>query len=198
MDPFVLALIAGVVGGLVTAVGITLKAYASEKGKNYATKQDVATIESQIEAIRTSGQAHQLINRTQYELELAAYRDVWESLLPVHTTVRALRASFLPITVGPEAEQQAKAARHDALVSAYNAFSLAVWRHRPFYPQVVFDDLIELLRLVHVEAIEHRVFDPDKQEDYWERAEANVKLIDAQVEKVCETIRDRLSAARVA
>ncbi|HXF25418.1 MAG TPA: hypothetical protein VN602_12895 [Gemmatimonadaceae bacterium] len=140
----------------------------------------------------------QTINRTQYELELTAYQAVWAALLPVHRAAVALRPAFDRGLGDGETEDSRKKDRLKAFGDTFNPFSEAVWKHRPFYPAPVFEELNGLLRLIHGEAIEYQVFDQYRQMDYWEKAIANAKAINDQVDKVCDTIRNRLSAARVA
>ncbi len=140
----------------------------------------------------------QTINRTQYELELSAYQEVWQALLPVHRAAAALRPAWDSGLAPGETEQSRKAERLKTFGESFSPFSEIVWKHRPFYPTAVFDELNVLLRLMHGEAIQYRVFDQYKQQDYWEKALANAKAINDQVDKVCDTIRNRLSAARVA
>lgn len=198
-----------VVGFALGLLAVAVRGYAVEKGKNLATKEDVAEITSKVERVRSESQAHlerlraelsesELINRTQYELELAAYREVWESLLPVHRAAASLRPA-LDFGLGPgETDESRRQGRLKMFSDSFNPFSAVVWKHRPFYPEAVFTDLNELLRLMRSEAIEYQVFSADRQPDDWEKAMASVKRIDDQVEKVCDTIRVRLSAARVA
>jgi hypothetical protein len=205
MDP-TLALIVGVgVGVLLTG----LRSYATEKGKNLATKADIAEITRQVEGVRAEyidrverlkaslGET-QTINRTQYELELTAYREVWQVLLPVHRAAAGLRP-VLDFVPGPtETNDSRKKDRLEKFAETFNPFSEVVWKHRPFYPAAVFDELNELLRLMHSEALEYEIFDPTNTADYWPKAMASVKRIHEQVDKVCDTVRTRLSVARVA
>jgi hypothetical protein len=205
MDP-TLAAVAGVAVG---ALLMGLRSYATEKGKNLATKEDIAEITRHVEGVRAEytdrverlkaslGET-QTINRTQYELELTAYREVWQVLLPVHRAAAGLRPA-LDVMPGPtETSDSRKQERLRKFSETFNPFSEVVWKHRPFYPAAVFDEMNELLRLMRSEALEYEIFDPTNTADYWQRAMASVKRIHEQVDKVCDTIRSRLSVARVA
>jgi len=205
MDSAVTGLLGLLVGALLTG----LRSYTSEKGKNLATKEDVSEITTKVESVRNEHIAQierlkadltqqQTINRTQYEMELTAFREVWEALLPVHRAAARLRPMWDSGLEEGETEQSRKRERLAKFYESLVPFGDVVWRHRPFYPANVFDELSELLRLMQLEAVQYRVFDPNRKEDYWERAIENVDALNSQVNKVCDTIRVRLSVARVA
>lgn len=201
--------LAGLFGILVGALVTGLRSYTSAKGANLATKEDVEEITRKVESIRSEQVAGierlkselsqvQTINRTQYELELAALRDVWEALLPVHRAAAALRPAWDSVLAEGETEQSRKRGRLTRFYDTLTPFGDVVWKHRPFYSASVFGELSELLRLMQVEAVQYRVFDSNRKEDYWDKAEESAAAINRQVEFVCETIRNRLSVARVA
>ena len=190
------------IGVAVSVIFIALRSYGAEKGKNLATKEDISTITRLVESIRVESQARlnqsELVNRTQYELELQAYREVWDALLPVHRAAAALRPAF---DVGLAEDETDDSRRHTRLKDfseTFNPFSLAVWKHRPFYPTPVFQQLSELLTLMRGEAIDYQYGHPHQDREYWTKAMANVKAMNEQVDRICDAIRERLSVARVA
>lgn len=196
------------VGAILGGGGILLQSYFSEKGRNIATKEDIATITREVEGVKAESLAQlerlkvelsqaQLLNRTQFELELSAYREVWESLLAVHRAAAGLRPVWDRGMGQGETEESRRSERLKAFADTFNPFSQAVWKHRPFYPEAVYKELDELLRLTQREAIEYQHMRPENR-DYWDQAMSNAKAINTQVERICETIRSRLSVARVA
>jgi hypothetical protein len=201
----VLLIVTGVLGTLV----VGMRGYTLEKGKNLATREDLDTVTRAVELIKAESQAlierekaglaHiQLINRSQYELELAAYREVWVALLPVQRAAAALRP-VLDYGLGPgETDEQKKGARLREFSQSFNPFSDIVWKHRPFYPEEVFAALNDLLGLMRGEALQYQILDASMTKEYWERAMANAKSINDQVDAIAGTIRARLSRARVA
>jgi hypothetical protein len=48
------------------------------------------------------------------------------------------------------------------------------------------------------QAIEYQLLDPVRHQSYWEKAIDNARAINAQVERIADTIRTRISVARVA
>lgn len=203
---FLVLLVGLFLGGIWTL----LRSYLAEKGKNVATKEDLAEITSAVEEIRRESlsalerekarlQHTQLVNARQYELELEAYRAVWSSLLPVHKAAGALRPMLDYGLVEGETEESRQQARLAEFGNSFNPFTEAVWMHRPFYPAEVFAALDELRRLMYEEAIDYQYMDPrEDRREYWTKARANAKAISEQVVQVCETIRHRLSVVRVA
>lgn len=190
------------VGVALSIIAIVLRSYGAEKGKNLATKEDIAVITRTVETIRVESQARlnqaELVNRTQYELELQAYRELWDALLPVHRAAAALRPAFDYGLAEGETDESRRRTRLKEFSESFNPFSQAVWKHRPFYPAPVFQQLSELLKLMHGEAIEYQHCHPQQDREYWPKAMANVKAMNEQVDRVCDAIRDRLSVARVA
>lgn len=195
-------------GVAIGALLVYSKSYATEKGKNLAIREDLDTVTRAVEQIRVEAQgvlereksalAHaELVNRTQYEQELAAYRAVWTALFPVQRAAMALRPVFDHAPGPGETEASRKQARLKTFAESFAPFSEAVWLHRPFYPEDVFGSLTELLRLMNSEAIAYHRFDPHR-EDYWDKAEDSVKAINSQVDSIASAIRQRLSRVRVA
>jgi len=86
---------AGILAGM-------LRAYGSEKGKNLATKEDIAAITHKIEGVRIQylTELERLrtdlargVNRhkARYETELQTYKEIWEKLVPVERATLNLR-----------------------------------------------------------------------------------------------------------
>lgn len=197
------------VGVLIGILVMSVQSHAKQKGATLATKEDVGEITRKVEEVRRESQSQlerlraelaqaDLINRSQYEAELAAYREMWEALLPVNRAAVALRP--MVDFMAPEAttQESRRKERLTAFANTFNPFSEIVWKHRPFYPAPVFQQLSELLRLMHSEALEYQLLSPEHDREYWEKAAKNIKAINGQVERICEAIRERLSVARVA
>jgi hypothetical protein len=57
--------------------GALLISYAREKGKNLATKEDIAEITQKVESIKTDLAGKQHFSRLRYEREIELYREIW-------------------------------------------------------------------------------------------------------------------------
>ena len=182
-----------------------LNAYGVEKGKNLATKEDIAAITHEIEGVRSqySADLERLrtdlarglnIHKARYETELRTYQEIWKALVPLYHTTLLLRPTrvFGP-PVPPGAMEEHKRNLLDTVKEEFNAFADLVYTTRPFYPESVYVELIKVMQLAHGEAQALRLHDPAKTPDYWDKAQANADAIIAQFDKICDTIRARLA-----
>ncbi len=189
------------------AVGLLarmFKGYASEKGKNLATKEDIAAITHEIEGVRSqySADLERLrtdlarglnIHKARYETELHTYQEIWKALVPLYHTTLLLRPTrvFGSVPSGPMDEHNRKLL--NTFAEEFNPFAELVYTTRPFYPESVYVELMKVMQLVYGEAQALRLHDPAKTPDYWDKALENANEIIAQIDKVCDTIRARLA-----
>lgn len=189
------------------AVGLMarmFKGYASEKGKNLATKEDIAAITHEIEGVRSqySADLERLrtdlarglnIHKARYETELHTYQEIWRKLVPLYHTTLLLRPTrvFGPIPSVPKDEHNRKLLI--TFAEEFSPFAEIVYTTRPFYPESVYVELMKVLELVYGEAQALRLYDPAKTPDYWDKALENANEIIAQIDKICDTIRARLA-----
>jgi hypothetical protein len=57
--------------------GAWIISYVREKGKNLATKEDIAEITQKVESIKTDLAGKQHFSRLRYEREIELYREIW-------------------------------------------------------------------------------------------------------------------------
>ncbi len=143
-----------------------LPGYAREKGRNLATREDVAEITRKVESVKTdysrelervraeleaSNRRVQaeldktvFVHRIQFETEFNALSDVWEKLAAVRSTMSVLRPA-MAIVDNREDPHQALQRRFSAFSTSVNALVRSVHDRSPFYPQNIFEEL-EVLR----------------------------------------------------
>jgi len=180
------------------------KSYASEKGKNLATKEDIAAITHEIEGVRIqySRELERLrtdlarglnMHKARYETELETYKAIWAKLVPLEHATLLLRPTkvFGPMPTGSAEEHQRQLLR--AFGEVFNPFRDLVYKTRPFYPESVYRELTKLMSLVYGEAQEFRLHDPGKAREYWDKALANADAIVEQIDRICDTMRSRLN-----
>jgi hypothetical protein len=97
-----------------------------------------------------------------------------------------------------ETEAPRRAKRLQGFGDSFNDFTRTVWKRKPFYPDEVFKELEELIHLAHSEAVGYEVRRPDEHREYWKEAMENGAKLAAQIEKIGEAIRKRLSRVGVA
>jgi hypothetical protein len=181
-----------------------LATYLAEKGKNLATREDVAEVTHQVEAVRMQYQTdleriradlsrRAEVNKSVYDAEFEAYRQIWDLLIPAHREVALLRP-MIDRGLGPgETEDSRKLSRLQAFGPVFNAFSEQMWKHKPFYSAEVHAQLQELARLIHKETVAYEFGRPHQDEDYWLEARANAQEMSQVVDRICEAIRGRVS-----
>jgi hypothetical protein len=197
------------VGLSLSAIILYIRGYASEKGKNLATREDLDSVIRAVEQVKADAQTYverqkavlqhgQLVNRSQYELELEAYREVWSALLPVQRATAALRPILDSALGENETVESRKQTRLTTFSNSFNPFSEYVWKHRPFFPEEVFLVLQQLVKELHKEALQYQFLDASKNRSYFEDGMTNAKAIEELVDAVAATIRVRLSHVNVA
>jgi hypothetical protein len=190
-------------GALVFLAKYYLPSYVKEKGKNLATREDIAEITDKIESVKIE-YAKELeslkshlnakfhAHTVRFEKEFMVFEELWACLVDLRDATRRLR----PVMdyANPKDPEVAKE-RLESFANAYDLFYNVVHKNRPFFPQEVFEILRQLMKLVFGEASDYqmgwsspREFDPN----YWKTAEKNAREILEEIEAVCETIRKRI------
>ena len=177
--------------------GAWLLSYLREKGKNLATKEDVAALTQTVEAIKADLATRQHFSRVRYERELKVYEELWPKLCDLQAAVLSLRPAFdwgPPKGVSEEEERQS---RRKQFLEAHRSFFQSVNLARPFYATDVWEQLNQLVKLCWGEAVDWGLFsnprDRERRTDYWETAEKNSEAIEKHIDLICEAIRTRLS-----
>ncbi len=130
------------------------------------------------------------VHRVQFEKEFEAYRDIWGHLVEVRIAVLSLRPVLDHVDPSePEAERQVR--RLKAFGEAFDPFSQAMEKNRPFYDHLVWTELRSLLSMFHGEAVDYQ-YKERKHSEYWREATKNREAISEQIDRVCEAIRERI------
>src|SRR5271157_6131742 len=178
--------------------------YLKEKGKNFATKEDISAITDKIEStkavytekieslkIELASRSH--FSKLRYEREMEIYRVIWSALVELRATTLTLRPfyEFRPVDETQETWKVKKLeAFHKTLIEFYKAWDV----HRPFYPHDIWKELYKLSNLTHKESIDYSILEgcvPPLES--LKQAEENRDQILTLIENICETIRNRLA-----
>ena len=146
-----------------------LNAYGAEKGKNLATKEDIAAITHEIEGVRVqySAELERLrsdlarglnVHKARYETELRYFQEIWKTLVPLYHTTLLLRPTrvFGSVPSGPMEEHNRQLL--NTFKEESNPFAELVYTTRPFYPESVYLELMKVMQLVYGEAMRVMVF----------------------------------------
>ena len=208
MNALILILQVATIVGLIAGVLFLRKylpTYVAEKGKNLATKEDIAEITRQIESVK-SEYAHNLegvraaigsklgIHQFRYEREYDLLSQLSEKVVELRDATQMLR---------PEAEyvnpDENDDDRKKSILSRYTAASKDLYRFyeakRPFFPESMLSALQSLDQAAWREAIQYRRrapmgegFDPN----YWDNASANAAKVQGAADEVLSVVRIRV------
>ncbi len=183
---------------VIVVIGLYLKAflpnYFNEKGKNLATKEDIAEITDKIEAVRAGYARQSHIQSLAFEKEFSILSEVWGKLVDLRNATLGLRPVYDHINPD-EAEEERKTKRLERFVDSYNTLISVVEKNRPFYAKQIYKALLDIINVAVNEKEEYEIRDPERRPrdaKYWERAQNNQDKIVATIDKVSELIRDSL------
>ena len=181
-----------------------LPAYAAQKGRNLATKEDVADITKSIESVK-SGYAHELEGvRAAIESRLGIhqfrYQREFEILVRLSKKVVELRDATTMLR--PESEyvnpDESDDDRKQRKLARYTSASRDLYQfyetRRPFLPEALLQSLRVLDQVAWHEVVQFRHRSPqgaDYGPKYWENALENAAKIQAAADAVLAAIRQR-------
>ena len=186
-ETIIFSLIAG-------GIGAFFGAYLQQKGKNFATREDVSEITHKVESIKTDLAAKQHFSQIRYERETKVFEEIWPKLCELQEAVLDLRPITESFPQGDETPESRKQRRSEKFTTAFINFRTAIKHNRPFYPPIIWDELLKVLQFCWGEATEVSIYSNErKPRDYWDKAMNNAEAINKQIDKTCEAIRTRLS-----
>jgi hypothetical protein len=199
MDPSLILMIIFVL----YLVRFYLPSYFTEKGKNLATKEDMAKIEKEIQEVRSKYSKdlellkseltrRSYIHGLRYENEFKLLKQLWQKLVDLERAAILLR---------PEAEyadpsksdQEKRMERLGRLYLAIKAFLDVVEKNQPFYPNEIAVASGEPMAMVREEEIQYRNRKPDNDPDHWDFACKNSEEIKKKRGALLDLIKERIT-----
>lgn len=141
------------------------------------------------------------VTRAQFEVEFAAYRDIWRALDGFRSALLSLRPSVSTAPVD-ETEDQRESALRDRLgrlVTAFNAFREAVDTNSPFYSERVSEALGPLVDVGNLELLQVRTSTDEERfsSQWYDDGDTNRDEVRAKAEVVACLIRRRLASLSI-
>lgn len=183
-----------------------LSPYLNEKGKNFATREDIKEITEKIKSVESKfEQDNERVRHTllrvnqisffQFEKEYALYLTIWNAVVDVKRKALELRP-IIEINPPPNETKGERAKRvFVPFGESFNAFLDICELNRPFYSPEVWTQLKALMDLARREGNEFRFkLDDNRFQPDWDSVELNQKKIVQQCDTVCEAIRMRLES----
>jgi hypothetical protein len=171
-----------------------LPTYLAEKGKNLATKEDIKDITEKIEAVRSQYAKQQHMHQMAFDKEFDILSEVWATLVDLRNATLGLRP-ILDYSHPNETEEKRK--RLQKFAECYNAFTNIVEKNKPFYPKQIYQPLFEIMMVTSDESAQFSYWDPNRRpfnQQYWDKALENQRSMLEAIDKVCEQIRERITA----
>lgn len=175
------------------AFGTWVGSFFSEKGKNLATKQDIYEITKKIESVKAAVGTQQYVHQTRYQNEFRILEELSGLLVELRESALALRPKLDHINPN-ETEEDRKNNRLKQYSESLQPFTSFAEKHKPFYPDEIYNEINSLIDISYKEAVEFRLFTPEQAgfHKYWDNAQQNSQKIASQSNMVIQLIRDRI------
>lgn len=136
------------------------------------------------------------MSRAQFEVELAALREIWAAIAHVRSRIVGLRPSGHFEPEPPPTDQEALAdfsERRKAFIEAHLALVVALDKHSPFMPIEIYSAADELCLRTTQEKIQIECEKPF-QSDWYDRGDKAIADVQALADSVSDRIRLRLAS----
>lgn len=165
-------------------------AYLSEKGKNLATKEDVAEITSKIEQVKAAVGTRLHIHQVRFEHEFKILGELSERLVAVRDAATGLRPEM---SYDDASDPEVKKKRMGRYIDAARELYTFVETRQPFFPETIYHTLKQLDQATWKEFVEFKNRSPDESPKYWDNALKNGAEIGTLAAQALLLIRDRAS-----
>lgn len=162
-----------IVVGLAFFARKALVPFLSEKGKNLATKQDIAGITHSVEEVKLAFAEHQLRSSRLFEKQLEAVDGTYERL---HDAAEFVMHMVHPVQFGGEEEEKE---RRNSAAKAFNDLSGFYWKHKLYLPDDICTQAEALLNVMKTAFNEYTIARDARSErdslDRWNAAYKSMK-----------------------
>jgi len=183
-----------------------LFSYSSKKGENLATKEDITEITNMIESVKldhakkleeTRAELSSQINNHgfRYEKEYEVLSELTECLVEIRNAALGLRP-VLDYIDPSKSVDEIKMERLREFHDKRRKLFFVREKKRPFFPVEIYDSIIAIDQVAHLESIQYQHSDPfegDEFSGYWKKAEENKKQITERCSEAMEKIRERVT-----
>ncbi len=135
------------------------------------------------------------ISKTQFDSELANYKEIWSLLVDLRMKTLRLRP-MLDYVEPNETQQERLTKRLKEFGPAFTTLRDTVEKNKPFYSEQVYQRLSKVVGLCHDEAIDAEYHERPHGE-YWKEARVNREKISEAIDVTCEEIRTRVNSVVV-
>lgn len=191
-------------------VGLLIKSflpkYIGKKGENLATKEDISEITNKIETVKhdyanqleaTKAELSAQLNTHgfRYEKEYEILNELTALLVDVRNASLSLRPT-LDFQDPSKDKEEIKKERLNRLFEAQKALYLYSEKKRPFYINEIYQSILSLENITHIEAVKYQYGDPfgvNNFKEYWKVAKKNHEEIASMADVAMKIIRERVT-----
>lgn len=181
--------------------------YLGEKGKNLATKEDVAEITDRIERVKGQYSAELEATKAElssklkthgfrYEKEFQVLEILSERLVRVRDCSRALRP-IMDLVDPAKSKDEIKSERLKASWESRRDLYLIRETKRPFFPEDIYQAILAVEKVASTEAIRYQYQELGEDgvdfRKYWEEAETNQQAVSERADEALQLIRLRIT-----
>jgi len=164
--------------------------YVDEKAKNLATIEDTAKITQEVEGVKNLYHRQSHAWKWVFEKEYEILRRVWDSTWDFQATARSLRPIMDRLPQDEEEKRKVFQERYKYHGDAVNAFRDVVLKNKPFIPPNVYEECLELRKLVVDLQVDFEMsFEKDERAD-WKMIHEHGKKLDDKLEELNVKIRE--------
>lgn len=144
--------------------------------------------------LETEAERKNLIHKFQFEKEFNVYTDLWAKLIDLRNSTASLRP-IMDTRERGKTEEEIKNERLKEQWTKLVAVADTFDKNKPFYSKDIYKEIESLIKLSRFEAIDYQ--HGERNRDYWEKAEENIKKIVESMDKIANLIRKRIEVVEV-
>ncbi|XBS71167.1 hypothetical protein ABK905_09475 [Acerihabitans sp. KWT182] len=178
----------GGLGFIITTI-LAIVGYVSRESLKFLLEKRIREFQSSIDN-------NIYISKYQFEKEYSIYQGIWEKLIDLKFTTLELRPQ-IEFNISVENKNQERERKLIKFAEDFNEFLLVYQYGKPFYSKEVFEELKTIDHLSRKEEAEYHFLHTPEDKGYWSEASKQNKEIIAQVDKCCESIRNRIESYKI-
>jgi len=139
--------------------------------------------------LETDAERKNLIHKFQFEKEFNVYTDLWAKLIDLRNSTASLRP-IMDYKEKNKTDEEIKDERLREQLTKLVAVADTFDKNSPFYAKDIYKEIESLIKLTRFEALDYQ--HGERNRDYWEKAQENIKKIVESMDKIATQIRKRI------
>lgn len=136
-----------------------------------------------------------LVHKIQFEEEFNVYKELWPVLIKLRNVTHQLRP-MIEYREASQTEDDIRIKKGTEFNETFNRCVVVFQENKPFYPEDIFIEVENIIKISRKEAIEWQHM-PPRESEYYKNAERNMDEIISKIDTVCLKIRDRIGLLKI-